>query len=48
MGKDIFKATPDLIDAMGLNNKLCGVATDGAPAMAGVRKGSLHGLRQSA
>ena len=35
-GNDIFKATSDAIDAMGLGwDKLCGVATDGAPAIAG-------------
>ena len=39
-GNDIFKATSDAIDAMGLGwDKLCGVATDGAPAMTGERKG---------
>ena len=38
-GNDIFKATSDAIDAMGLGwDKLRGVATDGAPAMAGERK----------
>ena len=38
-GNDIFKATSDAIDAMGLGwDKLCGVATDGAPAIAGERK----------
>ena len=40
MGNDIFKAMSDAIDAMGLGwDKLCGVATDGAPAMTGERKG---------
>ena len=39
-GNDIFKVTSDAIDATGLGwDKLCGVATDGAPAMTGERKG---------
>ena len=39
-GNDIFKAPSDAIDAMALGwDKLCGVATDGAPAMTGERKG---------
>ena len=39
-GKDIFKAVSDAIDKMGLKwDKLCGVTTDGAPAMRGERKG---------
>ena len=39
-GNDTFKATSDAIDAMGLGwDKLCEIATDGAPAMAGERKG---------
>ena len=39
MGIDIFKATSDAIHAMGLGwDKLCGVATDGAPVMTGERK----------
>ena len=38
-GIDIFKATSDAIHAMGLGwDKLCGVATDGAPVMTGERK----------
>ncbi|CAM1315174.1 Uncharacterised protein r2_g2553 [Pycnogonum litorale] len=39
-GKDIFEAVSDAIDQMGLKwDKLCGVTTDGAPAMKGDRKG---------
>uniref|UniRef100_A0A8C6UL32 Uncharacterized protein n=1 Tax=Neogobius melanostomus TaxID=47308 RepID=A0A8C6UL32_9GOBI len=39
-GKDMFEAVSDSIDKMGLQwEKLCGVTTDGAPAMAGERKG---------
>ncbi|CAM1311017.1 GTF2IRD2B (predicted) [Pycnogonum litorale] len=39
-GKDVFEAVPDAIDQMGLKwDKLCGVTTDGAPAMKGDRKG---------
>lgn len=38
--KDIFEAVSDAIDMMGLKrDKLCGVTTDGAPAMTGERKG---------
>ena len=38
-GIDIFKATSDAIHAMGLGwDKLCWVATNGAPAIAGERK----------
>lgn len=37
---DIFEAVSDSIDKTGLKwDKLCGVTTDGAPAMAGARKG---------
>ncbi|KAK0141946.1 General transcription factor II-I repeat domain-containing protein 2 [Merluccius polli] len=40
MGKDMFEAVSDAIDKMGLKwDKLCGVTTDGAPAMTGERKG---------
>lgn len=39
-GKDIFEAVSDAIDKMELKwDKLCGVTTDGAPAMTGERKG---------
>lgn len=38
--EDIFEAVSDTIDMMGLKwDKLCGVTTDGAPAMTGERKG---------
>uniref|UniRef100_A0AAR2KGQ1 SPIN-DOC-like zinc-finger domain-containing protein n=1 Tax=Pygocentrus nattereri TaxID=42514 RepID=A0AAR2KGQ1_PYGNA len=37
---DVFEAVSDSIDKMGLKwDKLCGVTTDGAPAMAGAHKG---------
>ena len=36
IGKDIFEAVFDAIDKMGLKwDILCGITTDGAPAMAG-------------
>ncbi|XP_072221995.1 general transcription factor II-I repeat domain-containing protein 2 [Leuresthes tenuis] len=39
-GKDMFEAVSDAIDKMDLKwDKLCGVTTDGAPAMTGERKG---------
>ncbi|XP_067945214.1 general transcription factor II-I repeat domain-containing protein 2B-like [Watersipora subatra] len=39
-GMGIFEAVSDSIDKMGLQwDKLCGVITDGAPAMAGAHKG---------
>ncbi|KAJ0069275.1 hypothetical protein NL108_003199 [Boleophthalmus pectinirostris] len=39
-GKDIFEAVSEAIEKMGLKwDKLCGVTTDGAPAMRGERKG---------
>ncbi|CAM1331258.1 Uncharacterised protein r2_g4027 [Pycnogonum litorale] len=39
-GKDIFEAVSDAIDQMELKwDELCGVTTDGAPAMKGYRKG---------
>lgn len=39
-GKDIFEAVSNAIDKIGLKwDKLCGVTTDGAPAMTGERKG---------
>lgn len=39
-GKDIFEAVSDSIDQAGLKwDKLCGITTDGAPAMTGERKG---------
>ena len=39
-GKDMFGAVSDAIDKMDLKwDKLCGVTTDGAPAMTGERKG---------
>ena len=39
-GKDIFEAVSEAVEKMGLKwDKLCGVATDGAPAMTGERKG---------
>ncbi|CAM1293789.1 Uncharacterised protein r2_g304 [Pycnogonum litorale] len=39
-GKDIFETVSDAIDQMGLEwDKMCGVTTDGAPAMKGDRKG---------
>ena len=39
-GKDMFEAMSDSIDKKGLQwEKLCGVTTDRAPAMAGERKG---------
>ncbi|XP_030613825.1 general transcription factor II-I repeat domain-containing protein 2 [Archocentrus centrarchus] len=39
-GKDIFEAVSDAVDNIGLKwDKLCGVTTDGAPAMTGERKG---------
>ena len=42
-GIDIFKATSDAIHAMGLGwDKLCGVATDGAPAMASMVCGKVR------
>ncbi|TWW65333.1 General transcription factor II-I repeat domain-containing protein 2 [Takifugu flavidus] len=40
MGKDIFEAVSDAVEKTGLKwDKLCGVTTDGAPAMTGERKG---------
>ncbi|XP_042272649.1 general transcription factor II-I repeat domain-containing protein 2-like [Thunnus maccoyii] len=39
-GKDIFEAVSDSIDQAGLQwDKLCGITTDGAPAMTGEHKG---------
>uniref|UniRef100_A0A3B3TV26 SPIN-DOC-like zinc-finger domain-containing protein n=1 Tax=Poecilia latipinna TaxID=48699 RepID=A0A3B3TV26_9TELE len=39
-GKDIFEAVSEAVEKMGLKwDKLCGVTTDGAPAMTGERKG---------
>eukprot|EP00066_Takifugu_rubripes_P018159 XP_011607425.1 PREDICTED: general transcription factor II-I repeat domain-containing protein 2-like [Takifugu rubripes] len=39
-GKDIFEAVSDAVEKTGLKwDKLCGVTTDGAPAMTGERKG---------
>ncbi|KAK7896643.1 hypothetical protein WMY93_021968 [Mugilogobius chulae] len=39
-GKDIFEAVSEAIEKIGLKwDKLCGVTTDGAPAMRGERKG---------
>ncbi|KAF6339741.1 hypothetical protein mRhiFer1_008020 [Rhinolophus ferrumequinum] len=39
-GKDIFEAVSNAIDKIGLKgDKLCGVTTDGAPAVTGERKG---------
>ena len=39
-GKDIFEAVSDSTDQAGLKwDKLCGITTDGAPAMTGERKG---------
>ncbi|XP_065811264.1 general transcription factor II-I repeat domain-containing protein 2-like [Labrus bergylta] len=39
-GKDIFEAVSEAVEKMGLKwEKLCGVTTDGAPAMTGERKG---------
>ncbi|KAM4629813.1 general transcription factor II-I repeat domain-containing protein 2-like [Polymixia lowei] len=39
-GKDIFEAVSDSIDQAGLKwDKLCGITTDGAPAMTGEHKG---------
>ena len=39
-GKDMFEAVSDAIDQAGLKwDKLCGITTDGAPAMTGERKG---------
>uniref|UniRef100_A0A3P9NQ97 DUF4371 domain-containing protein n=1 Tax=Poecilia reticulata TaxID=8081 RepID=A0A3P9NQ97_POERE len=39
-GKDIFEAVSEAVEKMGLKwDKLCGVTTDGAPAMTGKRKG---------
>lgn len=39
-GRDIFEAVSEAVEKMGLKwDKLCGVTTDGAPAMTGERKG---------
>ena len=39
MGRYIFEAVSEAIEKMGLKwDKLCGVITDGAPAMTGDRK----------
>lgn len=39
MGRDIFEAVSEAVEKMGLKwDKLCGVTTDGAPAITGEHK----------